>query len=57
VVVCLRGNDLLLNLRQQQLRFGQRQTQIVDLTKTVRPADLHHVETLGLTVNPGSNQT
>jgi hypothetical protein len=39
VAVCLRANDLLLNSRQQQLRFGQRQTQIGDLTKTTRPAD------------------
>jgi hypothetical protein len=37
VVVGLRGNDLLLNLRQQELRFGQRQTQFGDLTKTIRP--------------------
>jgi hypothetical protein len=57
VVVGLRGNDPLLNLRQQQLRFGQRQTQIGDLTKTIRPADRHHVETSRLTINPGPNQT
>jgi hypothetical protein len=56
-MVGLRGNDLLLNLRQQQLRFGQRQTQIGDLTKTVRPADRYQVKTLGLTVNPGPYQT
>jgi hypothetical protein len=37
VVVRLHGNELLLNLRQQQLRFRQRQTQIGDLTKTLRP--------------------
>jgi hypothetical protein len=35
------------NLRQQELRFGQCQTQIGDLTKTIRPADRHHVETPG----------
>jgi hypothetical protein len=57
VVVGLRGNDLPLNLRQQQLRFGQRQTQIGDLTKTIRPADRHHVETSRLTIDPGPNQT
>jgi hypothetical protein len=57
VVVGLRRNDLLLNLRQQQLRFGQRQTQIGDLTKTIRPADRHQVETSRLTINPGPNQT
>jgi hypothetical protein len=40
MVVGLRGNDLLLNLRQQELRFRQRQpslarsvAQIGDLTK------------------------
>jgi hypothetical protein len=57
VVVGLRGHDLLLDLRQQQLRLGQRQTQIGDLTKTIRPADLHHVETPELTINPGPYQT
>jgi hypothetical protein len=57
VVVGLRGNDLLLNLRQQQLRFCQRQTQIGDLTQTIRPADQHHVETSRLTIRPGPNQT
>jgi hypothetical protein len=39
VVVRLHGNELLLNLRQQQLCFRQRQTQIGDLTKTLRPVD------------------
>jgi hypothetical protein len=56
-VVRLHSNDLLLNLRQQQLRFRQRQTQIGDLTKTVRPADRHHVETSRLPISPGPNQT
>jgi hypothetical protein len=32
--VGLHGNDLLLNLHQQQLRFGQRQTQIGDVAKS-----------------------
>jgi hypothetical protein len=41
----LRGNDLMLDLRQQQLRFGQRQTQVGYLTETIGPADRHHVET------------
>jgi hypothetical protein len=57
VVVGLRANNLLLNLRQQQLRFGQRQTQVGNITKTIRPADRHHVETSSLTVTPGPNQT
>jgi hypothetical protein len=56
VVVGLRGDDLLLNTRQKLLRFGQRQTQVGDITKTIRPADLHDVETLGLTIDPRSNQ-
>jgi hypothetical protein len=53
----LRGNDLLLNLRQQQLRFGQCQTQIGHLTKPIRSADRHHVEALRLTVTLGPHQT
>jgi hypothetical protein len=57
VIVGLRGNDTLLNARQQLLRFGQRQTQAGDIAKTTRPADLHHVETSGLTINPRSNQS
>ena len=57
MMVGLRGNNLLLNFRQQQLRFVQRQTQIGDLIKTIGPADRHHVETPGLTINPDSNQT
>ncbi len=56
-MVGLRGNDLLLNLSQQQFRFGERQTQISDLTKTIRPADRHHVGTSRLPINPGPNQT
>jgi hypothetical protein len=57
VVGGLRGNDLLLNLRQQQLRFGQCQTQMGNLTKPIRSADLHHVEALRLTVTLGPYQT
>jgi hypothetical protein len=57
MVAGLRGNDLPLNLRQHQLRFGQRQAQVGDLTKTIRPADRHHVETSRLTINLRPNQT
>ena len=39
-------------VRQQLLRFGQRQTQVGEIAKTIRPADLHNVETSGLTINP-----
>jgi hypothetical protein len=52
VVVRLRSDDILLNALQQLLRFGQRQPQVGELAKTIRPADLHHVETSGLTINP-----
>jgi hypothetical protein len=57
VVVGLCGNDLLPNLRQQQLPFGQCQTQISDLTKPIRPANRHYVEVLRLTVTFGPHQT
>jgi hypothetical protein len=50
----LRGNDLMLDLRQQQLRFGQRQTQVGYVTETIGPADRHHVGTSRPTINPGS---
>jgi hypothetical protein len=55
--VGLRGDNLLLNLHQQLLRFGQRQSQVRDITKTIKPADRHHVETPGLTIDPRPNQT
>jgi len=51
------GDNLLLNLHQQLLRFGLRHPQVGNITKTIRPADRHHVETPGLTINPGPNQT
>jgi hypothetical protein len=58
LVVGLRGSNILLNARQQLLRFGQRQTQVGEIAKTIRPTDLHNVETSGLTiVDPGSNQS
>jgi hypothetical protein len=56
MVVGLRGDDLLLNLCQQQLPFGQRQTQIGDFTETIRPANRYHIETSRLTINPSLNQ-
>jgi len=52
----LRGDNLLLNLHQQLLRFGQRHTQISNITKAIRPADRHHLNTPGLTINPHPNQ-
>ena len=36
----LRGNDLPLQTRQQQLPFGQGQPQVGDLTEIIRPVDL-----------------
>jgi hypothetical protein len=51
------GDNLLLNLHQQLLRFGQRDAQIGNLTKTIGSADRHQVETLGLTTKPNANQT
>jgi hypothetical protein len=57
VGVGLLGDKLLLNVRQQQLRFGQRQTQVGYVAEIIRTADRHHLETPGLTINPHSNQT
>jgi hypothetical protein len=56
VVVGLRGDDLLLNLRQQMLPLGQCQTQLGDIHKTIRPDQLHDVYAQRLTVDPSSNQ-
>jgi hypothetical protein len=50
------ATTVLLNARQQPLRFGQSQTQVGDIAKTFRPAELCHVEASGLTVDAGSNQ-
>ena len=47
----LRGNDLLLQARQQQLPFGQGQTQVGDLTEIIRSVDRHDVNGLVLTVS------
>jgi hypothetical protein len=55
--VGLLGDNLLLNLPQQLLGFGQRHAQVGNLTKTIRSADRHHVEAPGLTTNPRPNQT
>jgi hypothetical protein len=51
------GDNLPLNLHQQLLCFGQRDTQVGNITKTIRPANRHHVEAPGLTINPHPNQT
>ena len=44
-------------LHQQLLRLGQRQTQVSDITETIRPADRHHVDTSELTIHPRCNQS
>jgi hypothetical protein len=51
------GDNLLLNLHQQLPRFGQGQTQVGNITQTIRPGDRHHLVTPGLTINPYPNQT
>src|SRR4051794_33142228 len=43
VVPSLRGDNLPLDARQHQLRFGQGQTQIGDVDEAIGPANLHHV--------------
>src|SRR3954447_3635741 len=56
VVFGLRGNDLLLQTRQQQLPFSQGQPQIGDLNKIIGPVDRHDVDGLFLTLGPGFHQ-
>jgi len=56
VLVGLRGDDSLLNTRQKLLRFGQRQTQMADIAKTIRPVDLHDVGTARLTIDTRFDQ-
>src|SRR5437660_12152253 len=56
VVPGLRGNDLLLETRQQQLPFGQGQTQTGDIAEIIGPGDRHDVDGLLLTVGPGFHQ-
>jgi len=55
-VVGLRGDDLLLNLCQQLLPFGERQTQRGDIVKAIGPVESHEVETWRLTIDLSSNQ-
>ena len=50
----LRGKDLLLNARLQQLRFGQGQTQIGDIFEIFWPDDLHDIRASRLTLSPVS---
>ena len=41
----LRGDHRLLNARQNLLRLRQRQSQMTDIPKAFRPADLQHIDT------------
>jgi hypothetical protein len=52
----LRGNDLLLEARQQQRPFGQGQPQVGDITEIIRSVDLHDVDGLVLTVSRDFHQ-
>ena len=52
----LRGRDLLLNARLQQLRFGQGQTQIGDIFEIIWPDDLHDIRASRLTLYPRFHQ-
>jgi len=56
VVPGLRGDDLLLNTRQQPLRFGQGQTQISDVAEVIGPVDLHDVRARPLALTPNFHQ-
>src|SRR6201988_1541919 len=65
VVPGLCGDDLLLEACQHQLRFGQGQTQIGDITEIIGPIDLNDVRGLPLALsasfyqphNPGHAST
>ncbi len=56
VIPGLRGDNLLLNTREQPLRFGQGQTQVGDVAETIGPVDLHDVRARPLALNPGIHQ-
>jgi hypothetical protein len=56
MVASLRGDYVPLNVREQLLRLSQRQPQVGEITKIIRPADRHPVGASGLTINPGLNQ-
>src|ERR1700759_2816264 len=51
-----RGNNLLLETRQQPLPFGQGQPQMGDLNQIIGPGDRRDVDGLLLTVSPGFHQ-
>src|SRR4051812_5358356 len=51
-----RGDNLPLDARQHQLRFGQGQTQIGDVDKAIGPANLHDVRARPLAFGPDFHQ-
>src|SRR3954451_23449978 len=56
VVPGLRGDNLPLDARQHQLRFGQGQTQIGDVDEAIGPANLHDVCARPLAFRPDFHQ-
>ncbi len=56
MVAGLCSDDLLLNTRQQLLRFGRRQTQLRDIAEARWPVDLRDVGTPGSAIDPRSDQ-
>ena len=52
----LSGNELLLETRQQQFPFCQRQTKTSDIAKIIRSVDCHDVGGLVLAVSPNLHQ-
>ena len=56
MAVDLPGNHRSLNARQNLLRFGQGQTQVRDIAKTFRPADLYQVGAQAAVIIAGRNQ-
>jgi hypothetical protein len=56
VVRRLRGRDLSLDACQQHLRVGQGQPPIGDVTKAIRPPDLHEIRAWILTLGAGFHQ-
>ena len=56
VVPGLCGDDLLLEACQQQLRFGQGQTQIGYITEIIGPVDLNDIRGLPLALSADLHQ-
>jgi hypothetical protein len=52
----LPGNNRSLNARQELLRFEQGQTQLRDIAKSIRPADLYQIGAQAAGIIAGRNQ-